>query len=362
LEALKAQAVAARTYALQQGVKYQIAHVSDSTVDQAYKGAGAEFSSALEAATATKGELLANKAGLITPLFSSNAGGMTAEPTEVWGNKVDYLKSAATPDNGAEKGKAIWYRIVLPNGKTGYISSTYAKATGQKNPAGLDYYEATGTGVSVRSAPYVDNSANPALFKVDIGDRFIVIDQAVESNAYSWIRGPYDADQLKEKINTVLAKPIAGALDQLEVSERGASGRVTSMKANGQELKPAYPDAFRSLLYGLPSTRFEIEETGSYTIQGANGAVRKQAASSAGVAIASANGVAKGAAGSQIFVMGADNKVRMTDQPSRYIFKGTGFGHGLGMSQWGAKGYAELGYDYKKILQTYYDGVSLIKE
>ncbi|WP_171654272.1 SpoIID/LytB domain-containing protein [Paenibacillus foliorum] len=362
LEALKAQAVAARTYALKQGVKYQIAHVTDTTLDQAYKGAGAEFASALAAVSATQGEVLADKAGLITPLFSSNAGGMTAEPTEVWGNKVDYLKSAATPDDGAEKGKAIWYRIVLPNGKTGFIHSSYAKATGQKNAAGLIYYEATGTGVSVRSAPYVDNTANPAVFKVDIGDQFIVIDQAVESNAYSWIRGPFAADQLKEKVNTVLAQPIGGALEQLEVSARGASGRVTNMKANGQELKPAYPDAFRTLFNNLPSTRFEIEETGSYTIQGANGTVRKQTASSPKVVIAAGSGQAKESASSQIFVMGGNNKVRMTDQPSKFFFKGTGFGHGLGMSQWGAKGYAELGYDYKKILQTYYDGVSIIKE
>ncbi|MFD0678777.1 MULTISPECIES: SpoIID/LytB domain-containing protein [unclassified Paenibacillus] len=362
LEALKAQAVAARTYALKQGVKYQIAHVTDTTLDQAYKGSGAEFASALAATSATQGEVLADKAGLITPLFSSNAGGMTADPTEVWGNKVDYLKSAATPDDGAEKGKAIWYRIILPNGKTGFIHSSYAKATGQKNAAGLVYYEATGTDVSVRSAPYVDNTANPALFKVNIGDQFIVIDQAVESNAYSWIRGPFAANQLKEKVNTVLAQPIGGALERLEVSARGASGRVTSMKANGQELKPAYPDALRTLFNNLPSTRFEIEETGSYTIQGANGTVRKQTASSPKVVIAAGSGQAKESASSQIFVMGGNNKVRMTDQPSQFIFKGTGFGHGLGMSQWGAKGYAELGYDYKKILQTYYDGVSIIKE
>ncbi|MDF2961696.1 MAG: stage sporulation protein SpoIID [Paenibacillus sp.] len=362
LEALKAQAVAARTYALKQGNKYQIAHVSDSTLDQVYKGAGAEFASALAAAAETKGEVLADKAGLITPLFSSNAGGMTAESTEVWGNKVNYLKSAATPDDGAAKGKAVWYRIVLPNGNAGYIHSSYARDTGQKNAAGLAYYEATGTGVSVRPAPYVDNTTNPALFKVDIGDRFVVFDQVTESNAFSWIRGPYEPDQLKEKVNTVLEQPISGSLENLEVSKRGVSGRVIEMKANGQTLKPAYPDALRSLLNGLPSTRFEIEETGSYTILGANGTVRKQSAASPGIVIASGSGETKETANARIFVLGGNNQVVMKDQPSRIMFRGTGFGHGLGMSQWGAKGYAELGYDYKKILQTYYDGVSIIKE
>ncbi|WP_231506189.1 SpoIID/LytB domain-containing protein [Paenibacillus sp. UNC451MF] len=362
VEALKAQAVAARTYVLKQGVKYQIAHVSDSTVDQAYQGAGAEFASALTAIQATQGEVLKDKSGLISPLFYSNAGGMTAESTEVWGNKVAYLQSVPSPDDGAEKGKAVWYRIVLPNGKTGYIHSSYARDTGEKNAAGLPYYVSTGTGVSVRPAPFVDNASNPASFKVDIGDRFVVFDQAIESNAFSWIRGPYDADKLKEKVNTVLGQPISGTLDKLEISKRGESGRVIEMKANGQVLKPAYPDALRTLLNSLPSTRFDIEETGRYTILGANNAVRSQSAASPSIYVATGGAATQAATASQIFVLNGDNKAKLADKQSQYIFRGTGYGHGLGMSQWGARGYAELGYDYKKILQTYYVGVSITKE
>jgi hypothetical protein len=39
-----------------------------------------------------------------------------------------------------------------------------------------------------------------------------------------------------------------------------------------------------------------------------------------------------------------------------FLFKGRGNGHGLGMSQWGARGRAAAGQDYKKILSTYYTG------
>jgi len=42
--------------------------------------------------------------------------------------------------------------------------------------------------------------------------------------------------------------------------------------------------------------------------------------------------------------------------PNNYTFYGKGFGHGLGMSQYGAKGMAEAGYDYKQILEYYYKG------
>jgi SpoIID/LytB domain protein len=39
-----------------------------------------------------------------------------------------------------------------------------------------------------------------------------------------------------------------------------------------------------------------------------------------------------------------------------FLFNGRGNGHGLGMSQWGARGRAAAGQDYKKILSTYYTG------
>jgi stage II sporulation protein D len=42
-----------------------------------------------------------------------------------------------------------------------------------------------------------------------------------------------------------------------------------------------------------------------------------------------------------------------------YLFSGRGFGHGLGLSQWGAKGLAEQGYNAAQILTYYYRNVSL---
>ncbi|MBM3146675.1 MAG: hypothetical protein FJ000_02135, partial [Actinobacteria bacterium] len=38
---------------------------------------------------------------------------------------------------------------------------------------------------------------------------------------------------------------------------------------------------------------------------------------------------------------------------------GRGYGHGVGMSQWGAQGLAQHGRDYKAILHHYYRGISL---
>ncbi len=45
--------------------------------------------------------------------------------------------------------------------------------------------------------------------------------------------------------------------------------------------------------------------------------------------------------------------------PPRFIFWGRGFGHGVGMSQWGAQGMALKGANYEQILKHYYQGIAL---
>jgi len=40
-------------------------------------------------------------------------------------------------------------------------------------------------------------------------------------------------------------------------------------------------------------------------------------------------------------------------------FKGKGFGHGVGLSQWGAKAMAENGYNYVDILLHYYKNTQI---
>lgn len=42
-------------------------------------------------------------------------------------------------------------------------------------------------------------------------------------------------------------------------------------------------------------------------------------------------------------------------------FNVSGYGHGIGMSQYGANHYAEKGYDYREILEHYYKGVEIIQ-
>lgn len=50
-------------------------------------------------------------------------------------------------------------------------------------------------------------------------------------------------------------------------------------------------------------------------------------------------------------------RVAPDTQPA-VVFTGRGSGHGVGMSQWGARGLAQLGRTYQEILRYYYSGIS----
>src|SRR3712207_375495 len=47
------------------------------------------------------------------------------------------------------------------------------------------------------------------------------------------------------------------------------------------------------------------------------------------------------------------------DAASRLVVRGGGFGHGVGMSQYGAMGFAKAGKTYREILGHYYTGTQL---
>ena len=45
--------------------------------------------------------------------------------------------------------------------------------------------------------------------------------------------------------------------------------------------------------------------------------------------------------------------------PARFVFTGRGYGHGVGMSQWGAQGMALAGKSAEEILTHYYQGIAI---
>ena len=61
---------------------------------------------------------------------------------------------------------------------------------------------------------------------------------------------------------------------------------------------------------------------------------------------------------------GKNNKTYSVETGSgssdEFVFTGEGWGHSVGMSQYGAKGMAENGFNYEEILTHYYQGTNLV--
>lgn len=94
-EALKAQAVAARSYALyhRQRSSKSVFDVGDTPGWQVYRGLVDEAPGTQVAVNATSGQVLINSGEIIEAVFHSSAGGCTDNVEEVWIQPLPYLRS-----------------------------------------------------------------------------------------------------------------------------------------------------------------------------------------------------------------------------------------------------------------------------
>lgn len=134
------------------------------------------------------------------------------------------------------------------------------------------------------------------------------------------------------------------------------------MAVNGIPLTVTRTDQFRTLL-GLMSTRFDVEETAKVTVLGSAGksVSLPQTSAPATLTVIGDNGRKTVLTAEGYLITSGDGNARYATTSPEFRFSGLGFGHGVGMSQWGAFGLADLGYDYRKILQYYYQDAALVK-
>lgn len=102
-EALKAQAIAARSFALANlGKQARFGYdLKDNTEDQAYGGASVETNKTNRAVEETTGLVLTYDMKIIPAYYSASAGGMTN--TNAWGGNLPYLRSVPSFDDGVKK-------------------------------------------------------------------------------------------------------------------------------------------------------------------------------------------------------------------------------------------------------------------
>ena len=234
-EALKAQAVAARSYALYRRNRDGNSNfdLCDTARCQVYRGVQDESTGTQTAVNATAGQVLTYNGTIIEALFHSSSGGHTENVEDVWGTRVPYLRAVQDYDQTAPV--YSWNKIISRN-ELGNI-------------VGL---------------------------------------------------GPITA------VNPVGQPTAGGSYHQLEFISSGSRKRVTT-------------ENLRNSL-NLRSAKITIVP--------------------------------------QTITTKSSNKDQTT---TSFVIQGKGFGHGLGMSQYGAKGMAEQGIDYRKIVLHFFQNTKLAK-
>lgn len=184
IEALKAQAVIARTYAVYKknkiSIQEPIYHLTSSVLHQVYNGNNSNFQ-ITSAVLATEGEILTYNGEPIEALYHSTCGGRTENPEEVFGKKIPYMRSVESRCDLSPYW--IWERKIP--------LSEIEKALKLKRIKGLEIKSRTSTGRAMQ-----------ILIRSDQGD--IMIKATDLRRSLGWSKLPSTFFEVKKNGNSVI--------------------------------------------------------------------------------------------------------------------------------------------------------------
>ena len=173
----------------------------------------------------------------------------------------------------------------------------------------------------------------------------------------------FDPSGLRQRL------PETGGLQAVEVLRRSGSGRVRQARLRGPRGSLVLSGAELRKRLGLKSTLVSFEMVTGGQRPPAAFRVRSgttQASSGSRIDRITAAVARQGPGRPPLLVAPPPVLVskasvgRWSGSGLQLLVKGQGYGHGVGMSQWGAHGLAEQGADFRAILQHYYRGAEVV--
>ena len=330
-EMLKSQAIISRTYALKHIGRHasQGFDVCNSSHCQVYRGINAEDPVLDKAIKATHGiVVMYGKTFALTP-FHSDSGGATADVSTVWGGKIPYLKGAKEP---------VPYTSPYSGWKVDLTADQIQRGL-QKNGHNVG---------EVRSVEIMGKDPFGRINTVKIsGSKGDLI---LKSNLFRIAVG---ADHLKSTFfNMTSGKANETAKGSSDIRIDRTTLPAPMLSFVDPEDPELNPDEEKLLTVLTQQGYFSSEEIISMLL---DPSVKKSFLIKA-IERGNKTGSPKGSKGT--------SSKTSTSSPSKagvFSFTGKGWGHGVGLSQWGARALAEKGWTTGNILEHYFPGTSLKK-
>lgn len=159
-----------------------------------------------------------------------------------------------------------------------------------------------------------------------------------------------------------------GEILSIDVLSKSENGRILEIEFEGKYGRKVFEKEEIRKIFGyniVKSTWFDIGSSGidTYVIDGLGNGIQRMPIDSASILSGHSNNIAnRGTNRKNIrynLTDGENHKTINQSSSEGIVFNGKGWGHGLGMSQWGAKKMAELGYSYEEIIEYYYNDVEI---
>jgi stage II sporulation protein D len=300
LAALRAQAIASRTYALQQRRPHAPYDLQATVTSQVYKGVESETPSVREAVASTRAQVLMHGERLINAVFhSSSGGGRTENSGDLWSRQLPYLVSVA--DDDAISPVSRWEKTFTPEA----LRKAFQEIGGANT---IQPVELSNTG-RVRRVRVIGPGGELTLSGSGLRERL----------------------GLRSTLVRFRFEPAGRAEDLARSSHSDGNPSEGSPSDSATGLEGGQGSAFEG---GPPRTR------------------------SVGLAspppLPREAGMVAAAASNDAAMAGSTPSPAM-----RLVVQGRGYGHGVGMSQWGAYALALRGKSHEDILRHYYRGAVL---
>ena len=340
IEALKAQAVLARTYAAASG-KHGEYQVCDDGHCQIYKGAVKESPQVDAAIRATAGMILLWQGKPASVYYHSESGGMVTGAENVWGGRIPYLCPVAEPI--AVRGPNAVWQADIPMQR---IESKLASAgitVGSVSSITPTRRDESGRVMTLEvSGSAGTKSISGYKFRSLMGAQTIksTLFEFGGRTDYAPVQSAAPAQPAAKQVSSAAPRAInisempTSASKEEQLVWLTKKGVFTTIELMEMLSKPEMADGYIKTGVARAEGREPMPQQRTQSASAPLPAAQSAPAYTANLSMTPATG------------------------PTVRIF-GRGYGHGVGLSQWGAKTLAENGWDYTGILGLYFPGTTI---